>query len=83
MLDSRDGAGGAGRDGWGGAGLCGAERALSSCFWPGGAAEANPGGGFVDSKDWATPQLRSRGVGRGGEERGGQRRAACQWAMWG
>ena len=34
MLDSRDGAGGAGRDGWGAAGLCGAERVLSSCFGP-------------------------------------------------
>ena len=87
VLDRRDGADGAERDGWGGAGLCGAERALSSCFWPGGAAEAtrNPLDDFVDSKDWATPLLRSRGVGRGGEGRGSQGlgKDRTAWAMWG
>ena len=52
-----------------------------SCFWPGSAAEVKSCGVFVDSKDWATPLLRLKGVGRGGEERGGKGRAT--WAMWG
>ena len=38
---------------------------LSSKNLPGGAAEANSGGGFVDSKHWAAPLLRRRGAGLG------------------